>query len=1137
MIGKPQSSHGCAGAGDDASVQPRRRDGTVEFRILGPLEAADAEGVVALGPTKQRALLAVLLLHRGEVVPSERLIEELWAGRAPTTAAKSVQVYVSQLRKTLGERLVTRGGGYVLEVEPGSLDLDRFQALAGQAQELLTEGEAERAAELLRAALALWRGPPLVDFSYEPFAQTEIQRLEELRLAALEDRIEADLALGRHTVLVAELEALVREHPLRERLRSQLMLALYRSGRQGEALETYRQGRESLVTELGIEPGPGVQELHRAILNHDPALELPSSSFLRAPLASRRRWVLLGAGGALLFAAAAAALVVAVTREGTTAGLASVQPNSVAVIDPGSSALIAQIPVGVRPAAIAAAGGTVWVSNVDDSSVSRIDANAMRVVRTLALPRSATALAADRMGVWAAGDGARVYRIARQFDAVTRTIAMQGRARLFNVEPVPGAALGAGALWAVSGTGVVRVSLRNGKAAASVETGDNPTAVAYGAGAAWVTDAVNNTVTRIDPTGATHKLEVGSRPTAVVVGAGSVWVANALDDTVVRLDPETRTVEATIAVGRQPSGLAVAAGMVWVANSGEGTVSRIDPAENEVTDTVEVGGSPAGIASAAGSIWVTIQERLPLTVPGGSILVLLREDPGTLDPALAFWDWSWQVAHATCVKLMNYPDKPSPAGLLLQPEAAAAPPKVTDGGRTYSFTVRRGYRFSPPSTEPVTAKTFKYSIERATSPAYEYPAWFLDDVVGMKAYRAGKARHLAGVSVRGNRLVIRLTRPSADLGTRLAMPFFCAVPRDTPIDPKGVRTIPSAGPYYVSSYVPGRRLVLRRNPNYTGPRRQSLDAIIYSIGSTHRDGVAAVERGSVDFIADGIGAVTAERLLPRFGPDSDEARQGRQRLFVTPTRLVGYLALNAKRPLFRDARMRRAFNYAIDRRALARLGTPAVGDPGGLVPTDQYLSPAVPGFRDADIYPVEGPDFAAAKRLAGDRGGTAVLYTCDSSPCPEQAEILRSNLRAIGISLEVRQFPLALLHDKLSAPDAAFDIGRFAWIPDYPDPANVLGTLFRGGSSWYPGGFADPQWNRRLDGAARLRGTARYGTFGRLDAQLAREAAPAAAVSYRVRYDFFSNRVGCQLPHPVYGIDLAALCLRHEQDNTAAAPG
>ena len=383
---------------------------------------------------------------------------------------------------------------------------------------------------------------------------------------------------------------------------------------------------------------------------------------------------------------------------------------------------------------------------------------------------------------------------------------------------------------------------------------------------------------------------------------------------------------------------------------------------------------------------------------------------------------------------MNYPDKPSPAGLVLQPEAAAAPRRSRTAGGRIPFTVRRGYRFSPPSTEPVTARTFKYSIERATSPEYEYPAWFLDDVVGMRAYRAGKAKHLAGVTVRGNKLVVRLTRLSADLATRLAMPFFCAVPRDTPIDAKGVRTIPSAGPYYVSSYAPGRRLVIRRNPNYHGLRPSSLDSIIYSIGATHPDGVVDVERGTIDYIADGIGAATAERLRPRFGPDSDAARQGRQRLFVTPTRLVGYLALNAKRPLFRDVRMRRAFNYAIDRRALARLGTPAVGDPGGLVPTGPVPLAGrsrLPRRRDLSARRSRPGRREAAR---GARRGTAVLYTCDSSPCPEQAEILRTNLRAIGISLEVEQFPLALLQEKLGAPDAAFDIGRFAWIPGLPGP-------------------------------------------------------------------------------------------------------
>ena len=249
----------------------------MEFRILGPLEVVEGDRVVALGSGKARALLAVLLLHANEVVPSERLIEELWGDAAPVTVAKSVQTYVSHLRRALhGEQgdngadglLVTRAGGYVLRLEPGQLDLARFERLVREGRRALEVGEPEQAAESLREALALWRGPPLVDFSYEPFAQQEIARLEELRMAALEERIEADLALSRHAQLTAELETLVAAQPLRERLRGQLMLALYRCDRQVEALEVFRHGRERLVEELGLQPSPALQRLEQAILTH-----------------------------------------------------------------------------------------------------------------------------------------------------------------------------------------------------------------------------------------------------------------------------------------------------------------------------------------------------------------------------------------------------------------------------------------------------------------------------------------------------------------------------------------------------------------------------------------------------------------------------------------------------------------------------------------------------------------------------------------------------------------------------------------------------------------------------------------------------------------------------------------------------
>jgi DNA-binding SARP family transcriptional activator len=235
----------------------------VEFRILGPLEVLDDGMPVPLGRGRERALLALLLTHANEVVSVDRLIDELWGSEPPKAAVNTVQYYVSRLRKVLGaDRIVTRPPGYAVRVEPGELDLERFEGL-------LAEG-----GDAVRQALALWRGPALADFAFESFAQAPIARLEELRLVALEQHVEADLAAGRHAELVAELETLVAEHPLRERLRGQLMLALYRSGRQAEALEAYQAARNVLVDELGLEPSPVLQELERAILQQDPSLAL-----------------------------------------------------------------------------------------------------------------------------------------------------------------------------------------------------------------------------------------------------------------------------------------------------------------------------------------------------------------------------------------------------------------------------------------------------------------------------------------------------------------------------------------------------------------------------------------------------------------------------------------------------------------------------------------------------------------------------------------------------------------------------------------------------------------------------------------------------------------------------------------------
>jgi DNA-binding SARP family transcriptional activator len=329
----------------------------MEFRLLGPLEVAEDGRPIPLGGSRARALLALLVLHRNEVLPVDRIVDELWAGEPPKTAGQVVRVYVSQLRKALEpsrsdgppQLLVTQGNGYVLKVDPGEVDVDRFEALRADGRRLLEAGEAAQAADELGEALSLWRGGALQDFAYEGFAHSEIMRLEELRLATLEDRFDAQLAAGRDSELVADLEQLVEANPLRERLRAQLMLALYRSGRQADALETYQRGRRLLVDELGLEPSETLRQLETRILQHDPELDRPSAPGTPTDANARpRRMTRLGVAAALLGIAAIAGLLIAATtdngrRRPSTASL------RVALVEPGQRDATSADPLATEP--------------------------------------------------------------------------------------------------------------------------------------------------------------------------------------------------------------------------------------------------------------------------------------------------------------------------------------------------------------------------------------------------------------------------------------------------------------------------------------------------------------------------------------------------------------------------------------------------------------------------------------------------------------------------------------------------------------------------------------------------------------------------------------------------------------------
>jgi DNA-binding SARP family transcriptional activator len=551
----------------------------MEFHILGPLEVVDEGRLVKLGGSKQRNLLAFLLLHPKQVVSRDRLIDELWGGQPPDTAATAIQVYVSQLRKALGpDVIVTQTPGYLIRLHDAELDLERFERSLAQAQ----GAPAAEASELLSEALALWRGPPLAELD-APFAHAAGLRLEEQRLAALELRIDADLALGRHAQLVPELEGLVRGHPLRERLRGQLMLALYRCGRQADALEVYRSGRQLLDEELGLKPDDELQRLERAILNHDPSLSPVVPGANRPSVAKR--------------------------RQASPRTDAPVPPDSVAVIDSQRSRVVGHVLVGRRPVALAIGHGSVWVANTDDGTVSRIHPDRLEVIRTIGIGAPAIDLAVASDAVWVAnGSAGTVSRIDPSADAVVETIDLRGSSELV-WNPTYAVDADDDSVWIAAGPHhVLRIDPTTNEPSAIIDVGHVPVGVAIGHDTLWVVTTAERAL-RIEPrtNTATAEVPIGD-PVALTAGEQAVWVSD-LRGQLWRINPDTATVSQTTPVGRGLVGLCATDGSVFAANNADGTVVQIDPQDGRVVGLVQVGHAPTDVASLDGTVWVSIQSE------------------------------------------------------------------------------------------------------------------------------------------------------------------------------------------------------------------------------------------------------------------------------------------------------------------------------------------------------------------------------------------------------------------------------------------------------------------------------------------------------------------------------------------------
>jgi YVTN family beta-propeller protein len=1107
----------------------------VLFRLLGPVEVGDGDRPVRLGEGGQRKVLALLLLHRNEPMASDRLIDALWGEAPPPTAAKILQNHVGQLRRALddrgGERLQTRGHAYALRVEDGELDLDRFERLVRDGGDALAQQRPAEAAARLREALALWRGPPLADVAYEPFAQSEIARLEERRSAALELRIDADLALGRHADVVGELEALVADQPLRERLRAQLMVALYRCGRQADALEAYQRARRVLLDELGVEPGPALQELQAAILRQDPELAPARGAWPRPAHPPGRRIALLGLGGALLLAAAVAAVLLA-GRDNDSVPV-RLGANAVAAIDLDGGGVTGGVDVGPSPSHLVADGRTLWVTNADGHSVSRVDAVGRAVRQTVTDVGSGPAgLAASRGAVWVANslDGS-VSRIDASTNKVVQRIPV-------GIDPT-GVAAGAGAVW-VANSGehtISRIDPRSGRAT-KVDVNVEPTELAVGSGAVWISSATTRTVSRLDPRSqrVVEVVDVGGGPSGIAVGHGAVWVANSLDGTVSRIDPASAVVTALVPVGNGPNAIAVALNGVWVSEQFGGSISRIDPRTNRVVQRIAIGNRPTGLALAGGALWAGVRTS-STAHRGGTLRVLGVKSVDSIDPALAYSAASLAVVTLTGDGLVTLQHAAGLDGTQLVPDLAVTLPRPRDDGRTYRFVLRPGIRYS--NGVPVQARDVRPSFERLwkippfMKVASVGPSVFGGIVGAAQCTKAPRTCDLSRgiVSEPGSTSVVtfHLTRPDPEFLNKLALNFAHILPAGTPARAADVRPVPATGPYMVASYRRNHRLVLIRNPRFREWSRAAQpdgypDRIDLRLDLPPSRQVDLVEQGLADQMGGPFGFVPPKRV--------DELRtQHTARTHFDPLPGVIAVFLNTRVAPFNDKRVRRALSYAIDRRVVVR----ALGGSAQGAPTCQILPPNFPGY--ARYCPYDAPDARTAQRLisaSGTRGMRVTLWS-DESMAPAARPVV-ALLRRLGYAAALRVIAddgdyFHHIYDSRTRSQA----GMFAWVADYPAPSAFLDKLLSctaftpaSPNSLNAAAFCSPAIDARMRAAARMQ-TENPQLANRRWAAIERalvDAAPWLPLVTPNSVEFLSRRVGGRQYNPLRGTLIDQLWVR-----------
>lgn len=1115
----------------------------VRFNLLGTLQVTRNGSRVPLGGPRQRAVLALLLIEANSVVSLDRLVDQVWDGRPPARAVTSIQTYVFHLRRALeparvrgdaATMVITQDSGYLLRVDPAQVDRDVFEGLLWTGTAALEAGRAAEASEHLGAALELWRGSFLADLDDHEFVRVAATRLEGMRLNAAQNKIEADLALGRHPAVAAELDHLVALHPLREGLHRQLMLARYRCGRQADALAAYDHVRRLLDAELGVKPGEPLQQLHRSVLAHDPSLDwhrevtpisVPIQRGRDEPgvLATTSEWVIAAAHTRRLPRLLAAATVLALVAAVITAVAARpdptprrrVSPDSLGVLSGNGKRLLADVPVGSSPDGLAAAGGSVWAVNSATSTVSRVDAVTRTVRQVVPVGVSPSALAVNGDDVWVvnSGDGT-VSRINAATNAVVQSV------RVGNL-PAAIAADARGVWVANSGDGTVsRIDPGTGVVTRTVAVGAGPDGIAVGAGAVWVANGQDGTVSRIHPEtfSVSGPIPVGAGPEGVAVTSQAVWVGNASELSVSRLDPATGRVVATIPVGDGPRTVVAGAGAVWVSEEYGGGVTRIDPDTNAVRRTVFDGGAPRGLAVVGPTVWVAARAFAATPHSGGTLRVVTRQEPG-IDPVTEAWPQFWRALRLVYDGLVGLRRTGGASGLTLVPNLATSLPRPTDGGRTYTFTLRPGVRYS--TGEVARPGDIRRGVQRQFTTGGGNPGYYTTIVGGTACLKDGRRCDLSAGIVTDDStssVTFHLTAPDPDFLAKLTLVF--AVPPGSSMSEVRTRPLPGTGPYKIDGIVPGRRLTLVRNPyfhqwSFAARPAGYPDRVQWETIPDAQERTEAVSSGRADLV----GFASSSDSAPAGVVDALAVRYP-ARVHTDFAVSTDFQWLNTRVPPFDDVRVRRAVNYAVDRRRVASI----TGGARVAVPTCQILPPNFPGYRPYCPYTTSpradgswsGPDLATARRLvsASGTGGAAVsLWAFPGRRGQAIGRYFVQVLRQLGYRAVLREPP---------ATDETYRRGASStslWGADFPTASNFFIPVLTCKAGYNPAQYCNPRVDA-LVRRAQLSQAADPGHANRLWAQVDRtvvDDAPWVPTISERETTLVSGRVGNYQDNPILG--------------------